>query len=71
MTLHPLTSKGGAFVLKLGSVPKRKSRPERAVFSFGIGIALRGIEPLLTELSGGQFLPPVLTLVVTIIYPSQ
>ena len=27
MTLHPLTSKGGAFVLKLGLVFKQKNHP--------------------------------------------
>ena len=32
MTLHPLASKGGAFVLKLGLVFKRKSSTERLGF---------------------------------------
>jgi len=32
MILHPLTSKGGAFVLKLGSVPKTPQFQRIAVF---------------------------------------
>ena len=41
MTLHPLTSKGGAFVLKLGLVFNSKT-PDHSVWGFAI-VSDRGI----------------------------
>jgi len=35
---------------------------------FGIGIQTAGLEPLAVELSGGQFLTPVQTLVSTLVF---
>ena len=37
-------------------------------FCFWYGIQTNGLEPIYMELSGGQFLPPVRTLVATIIF---
>ena len=44
MTLHPLTSKGGAFVLKLGLVFKITSLPFGRLVVFCIDV-LKGFEP--------------------------
>ena len=57
MTLHPLTSKGGAFVLKLGFVFKRKHR-QLAVFSCASG----RFEPLTSIKSCLIFIDTIVTL---------
>ena len=63
MTLHPLSSKGGAFVLKLGLVFKRKDHLW-LVFSF----AMMGFEPFRMQHAGGMLLSPVQKLMATIIF---
>ena len=50
MTLHPLISKGGAFVLKLGLVFKKRRDTMRCLFFFGFR---EGFKPTSMQGSGG------------------
>ena len=72
--------KGGSQTISLAEVEAAlcsdlacKAPPKRnpsvwTGFSFWYGIQATGLEPIAEELSGGQFLPPVQTLVATLIF---
>ena len=48
-------------------VPKEKVIPTGMAFSFSM-VSETGLEPIEMEVSGGHFLPPVQTLVATLIF---
>ena len=65
MTLYPLASKGGTFVLKLGLVFIKN--PTTNV----VGVLIlqgRGFEPIAVQHPSGVLLPPVQKLVATLIF---